>query len=76
MTEEAEVGTSADKEQDSYIHKHLLNTLFVPGTVLGAGYTKRNEGCTFCPPGISNPFGKRRLILQNRTASDTKGSGS
>lgn len=76
MTEQAEVGTSADKEQESYIHKQLLNTLYVPGTVLGDGYTKRNERPPFYPPEISNPSGKRRLTLQNQTASDTKGSGS
>lgn len=43
--------------------------------MLGVGYTKKNKGFSACPPGISNPVGKIRLTLKNRTASDTKGLG-
>lgn len=30
----------------------------MPGIVLGAGYTKENEGCNLWPPRISNQGGK------------------
>ena len=30
----------------------------MPGIVLGAGYTKKNEGCNLWPPRISNQGGK------------------